>query len=315
MTQTAIINPTDTRKGNGTMEPTPSSNPRKVKHIVTAHRQTEGGGFIVRRPIPSQDLELLDPFLLLDELGPVTYDPGKAIGAPDHPHRGFETVTYLLEGEVQHKDSAGHHGVLKPGDVQWMTAGSGVVHSEMPSPELLDKGGPMHGFQIWVNLPARLKMTKPRYQEVAKKHIPTATSPDGLAQVKVVAGKALGVEAIVDTHTPIVYHDWTIQPGGQVSTEISSAHNVGVYVFSGTLLVGADKQEIEDGQMAVLTEGATIQLSVSSSEPAAARFLVLGGIPHNEPVARYGPFVMNTKEELQQAFADYQGGRMGQIAV
>lgn len=315
MTPIATINPTDIRKGNGTMEHTPSSDPRQVKHIVTAHRQTEEGGFIVRRPIPSQDLELLDPFLLLDELGPVTYDPGKAIGAPDHPHRGFETVTYLLEGEVQHKDSAGHQGVLRPGDIQWMTAGSGVVHSEMPSPELLDKGGPMHGFQIWVNLPARLKMTKPRYQEITRDQIPTATSSDGLAQVKVVAGKALGVEAIIDTHTPIVYHDWTIQPGGQVSTDISSDHNVGVYVFSGTLVIGTDGQEVENGQLAVLTEGSTIQFAVSPNESTVARFLVLGGIPHNEPVARYGPFVMNTKEELQQAFADYQGGRMGQIKV
>jgi len=295
------------------MGQTSVAEPRNAQSLVTAHRQTEGGGFIVRRPIPSQDLDFLDPFLLLDEMGPVTYEPGKAIGAPDHPHRGFETVTYLLEGEMQHRDSAGHQGVLKPGDVQWMTAGSGVVHSEMPSPELLDKGGPMHGFQIWVNLPARLKMTRPRYQEITQYQIPMATSPDGLAQVKVVAGKALGVEAIIHTHTPIVYHDWTIQPGGQVSTETSPDHNVGVYVFSGTLVVGTERQEVEDGQLAVLTKGSTIQFAVSPNEPTAARFLVLGGIPHNEPVARYGPFVMNTKEELQQAFADYQSGRMGQI--
>jgi len=309
--------PTDTliqtQKRDNTMNHTQTSMPRKVKNIVTAHRQSEGGGFIVRRPIPSQDLDLLDPFLLLDEMGPVNYAPGKAIGAPDHPHRGFETVTYLLEGEMQHKDSVGHQGVLKPGDVQWMTAGSGVVHSEMPSPKMLDKGGPMHGFQIWVNLPSRLKMTKPRYQEVAQNQIQMATSADGLAQVKVIAGKALGVEAIIDTHTPIVYHDWTIQPGGQVSTEISPDHHVGVYVFSGTIVVGTDGQEVEDGQLAILTEGSTIQLSVSPKEHTAARFLILGGIPHNEPVARYGPFVMNTKEELQQAFADYQVGRMGQI--
>ncbi len=315
MTPIAIINRSEHQEGNSDMEHTTSSNQRQVKNIVTAHRQTEGGGFIVRRPLPSQDLELLDPFLLLDEMGPVSYAPGKAVGAPDHPHRGFETVTYLLEGEMQHKDSAGHQGVLKPGDVQWMTAGSGVVHSEMPSPELLDKGGAMHGFQIWVNLPARLKMTKPRYQEVSKDQIPTASSPDGLVQVKVVAGKALGVEAIIDTHTPILYHDWTIQPGGQVSTDITPDHNVGVYVFSGTLEVGTDRQEVEDGQLAVLTEGSTIQFAVSPNEPTAGRFLVLGGIPQNEPVARYGPFVMNTKEELQQAFADYQGGRIGQIKV
>ena len=153
-----------------------TSLPRHIKQIVTAHHQQEGGGFIVRRPLPTHDLQLLDPFLLIDELGPVTYAPGEAIGAPDHPHRGFETVTYLLQGEGEHKDSAGHQGTLRPGDVQWMTAGSGVVHSEMPSTRLLEKGGAMHGFQIWVNLPARLKMSQPRYQEVARSNIPTGTT-------------------------------------------------------------------------------------------------------------------------------------------
>ena len=286
---------------------------RQVKKVVTAHRQTEGGGFIVRRPFPSNDLDQFDPFLLLDEMGPVTYAPGKAVGAPDHPHRGFETVTYLLEGEMEHRDSAGHQGVLKSGDVQWMTAGSGVVHSEMPSPTMLEKGGPMHGFQIWVNLPARIKMTKPRYQEVQRDRIPTATSDDGLARVTVIAGQALGVEAIIDTHTPIVYHDWTIQPSGKISIDINPDHNVGIYVFAGNLLAGAEQQTVEDGQLAILTKGSAIPLAVLPDEPTAARFLLLGGIPHHEPIARYGPFVMNTKEELQQAFADYQSGRMGRI--
>lgn len=293
--------------------PSQITEPRRVKAVVTAHRQTEGGGFIVRRPLPSQDLDLLDPFLLLDEMGPITYAPGKAVGAPDHPHRGFETVTYLLEGEMEHKDSAGHRGVLRPGDVQWMTAGSGVIHSEMPSREMLDKGGPMHGFQIWVNLPAWLKMTHPRYQEVARNQIPTATSPDGSATVRVIAGKALGLEAIIDTHTPIVYHDWTIQPGGSAAIDIGQDHNVGIYVFSGNVLVGSERQHVEDGQLAVLTTGTTVRFAVPPDEQTAARFLVLGGIPHNEPVARHGPFVMNTKEELQQAFADYRSGRMGRI--
>jgi quercetin 2,3-dioxygenase len=219
--------------------------PRSIKTIVTAHRQSEGGGFIVRRPLPSHDLDSLDPFLLLDEMGPVAHEPGKAVGAPAHPHRGFETVTYLLQGEMEHKDSTGHQGVWKPGDVQWMTAGSGVVHSEMPSQKMLEQGGPMHGFQIWVNLPAKLKMTKPRYQEMVQEKIPTATTPDGLAKVRVIAGNALGVEAIIDTHTPLVYHDWTIQPGGQGSTDMSPTYNVGVYVFSGTLLLGPDAQQVE----------------------------------------------------------------------
>ena len=284
---------------------------RSIQQIITAHRQREGGGFIVRRPLPTQELALLDPFLLIDELGPVNYGPGEAIGAPDHPHRGFETVTYLLQGEGEHKDSAGHHGVLKPGDVQWMTAGSGVVHSEMPSRQLLEKGGPMHGFQIWVNLPARLKMSAPRYQEVPKESIPTAITPDGLADVKVIAGEALGVKAVIDTHTPIVYQDWTLKPGADVSIEISADHNAGVYVFSGNLLVGSDLQRVTDGQLAVLGAGSGIRLNVPSDENSEVRLLLLGGVPIGEPVARYGPFVMTTNEELQQAFKDYQNGRMG----
>ncbi len=300
-------------EGTTTMETNDTPSPRRIKTVVTANRQSEGGGFIVRRPLPSQELALLDPFLLLDEMGPINYAPGKAVGAPDHPHRGFETVTYLLQGEMEHKDSAGHQGVLRPGDVQWMTAGSGVVHSELPSQKMLNEGGPMHGFQVWVNLPARLKMSSPRYQEVVQQDIPTATSPDSLASVRVIAGKALGVEAVIDTHTPMVYHDWTIQPGGQASIDIDPELNVGVYVFSGNVLVGPDRQKIEDGQLAVLTEGTTIQMSVPPDEAFAARLLILGGIPHGEPVARYGPFVMNTQEEIQQAFADYRNGRMGHI--
>src|SRR4051794_27732950 len=145
---------------------------REAAKVVTAHKQREGGGFIVRRPLPTLGMDVVDPFLLLDELGPVDYAPGEAIGAPDHPHRGFETVSYILEGEMQHEDSAGHRGVIGPGDVQWMTAGGGIVHSEMPSQRLQDQGGRMHGFQIWVNLPARLKMARPRYQEVPASKIP-----------------------------------------------------------------------------------------------------------------------------------------------
>ncbi len=219
---------------------------RSIQTIVTAHRQKEGGGFVVRRPLPTQDLPLLDPFLLIDELGPVTYGPGEAIGAPDHPHRGFETVTYLLKGEVEHKDSAGQTGLLKSGDVQWMTAGSGVVHSEMPSRLLLERGGEMHGFQIWVNLPASLKMTEPRYQEIPKEDIPVANSKDGLAHVKVIAGEALGIKAIIDTHTPIVYQDWTLQPGADVTIELDSSYNAGIYVFSGNTAVGAESCQVSE---------------------------------------------------------------------
>jgi redox-sensitive bicupin YhaK (pirin superfamily) len=161
---------------------------RKIENIVTAHRQLEGAGFVVRRPFPSPNLSLVDPFLLLDEMGPMEYAPGEAVGAPDHPHRGFETVTYMLDGEFEHEDSAGHRGLIGPGDVQWMTAGGGVVHSEEPSQRIREQGGKVHGFQLWVNLPARDKMMTPRYQEVPASGIPIATSADGLARVRVIAG-------------------------------------------------------------------------------------------------------------------------------
>ena len=189
---------------------------RHVQSLVTAHRQLEGGGFIVRRPFPTQGLDHVDPFLLVDELGPFSYGPGEFPGAPAHPHRGFETVSYILEGELEHEDSAGHKGTLGPGDVQWMTAGRGIVHDESPSARLRKEGGRVHGFQIWVNLPARDKMMAPRYQEVPKARIPEGVSADGKARVKVIAGEALGARAVIDTRTPITYQDWTLAPGALV---------------------------------------------------------------------------------------------------
>src|SRR5437660_9608399 len=216
---------------------------REPARTVTAHRQREGAGFIVRRPFPTPGLDVADPFLLLDEMGPVDYRPGEAVGAPDHPHRGFETITYMLEGEFEHEDSAGHRGVLRSGDVQWMTARAGIVHSEMPSRQIREKGGRVHGFQIWVNLPARLKMTRPRYQELAAAGIPEVSTADGRARVRVIAGEALGVRAAIDTHTPIVYQDWSLESGADVSTAVRADHNAMVYVFEGSLLVGDKGRE------------------------------------------------------------------------
>src|SRR5688572_3820621 len=174
---------------------------KEVTRLVTAHHQREGAGFIVRRPFPGLGLEVIDPFLLIDEMGPADYAPGEAVGAPDHPHRGFETVTYMLEGEFEHEDSAGHGGTIRSGDVQWMTAGGGIIYSEMPSKRIREEGGRVHGFQVWVNLPARLKMTTPRYQGLDAEKIPSAVSADGHGRVKVIAGEALGVRAAIDTHT------------------------------------------------------------------------------------------------------------------
>jgi redox-sensitive bicupin YhaK (pirin superfamily) len=280
---------------------------REVVRIVTAHRQLEGAGFEVRRPLPTAGLDHADPFLLIDEGGPITYGPGEAVGAPDHPHRGFETVSYILEGSLQHEDSAGHRGVLRSGDVQWMTAGAGIVHSETPTPELLERGGRVHGFQIWVNLPARLKMTRPRYQDVPAAQIPTAQTGDGLARVKIVAGEALGTRAVIETHTPIVYQDWTLSPGADVTLPIDRAQRVLAYVFEGSAQIG--EREVRDGQLALFGDGDDVRLRATTH----ARLLLLAGVPHREPIAHYGPFVMNTQRELAEAIRDYQTGRMGEI--
>lgn len=286
---------------------------REVKKIVTAHHQREGAGFVVRRPFPTEGLVMVDPFLLLDEMGPVEYRPGEAVGAPDHPHRGFETVTYALEGEFEHEDSAGHRGVIRGGDVQWMTAGAGIVHSEMPSRSIRESGGRVHGFQIWVNLPARLKMSRPRYQEVPGERIPQAESADGRASVRVIAGEALGVRAVIDTHTPIVFQDWTLRPGADVTTGIPADHQAFVYVFGGKVLVGDAAGEAAEGQLALLGTGDTVRLRAAEDAAGPARLLLLGGVPIAEPVAHYGPFVMNTRSELEQAVRDYQSGKMGEI--
>ena len=286
---------------------------RKVERVITAHRQLEGGGFVVRRPFPTGGLALVDPFLLLDEMGPASYGPGEAKGAPDHPHRGFETVTYMLEGEFEHEDSAGNRGVIAAGDVQWMTAGSGVVHSEMPAGHIRERGGRIHGFQVWVNLPARDKMMPPRYQEVPASRIPQAASPDGRARVRVIAGEALGVRAAIDTRIPIVYQDWRLDSGAVVEQPIAEGHHAFVYVFEGRAEVGSDGQSLRDGQLGLLGPGHGVRLAVPSGAPVGARLLLLAGQPLREPVARYGPFVMNTEAEVRQALSDYRSGRFAQI--
>jgi redox-sensitive bicupin YhaK (pirin superfamily) len=284
---------------------------RRVERVITARRQREGGGFMVRRPLPAPGMRAVDPILMIDEMGPADYAPGEAVGAPDHPHRGFETVTYLLAGEFEHRDSAGNAGSLRPGDVQWMTAGRGVVHSEMPSARILREGGRVHGFQIWVNLPARLKMTQPRYQEVAGGAIPEAASSDGLARVRVIAGKALGAVARIDTHTPIVCLHWILQPGARVEQYLPPDHNGLVYVFEGELQSNGIR--IADGQMAVLGEGDAVELMASAGVSGITQVLLLGGVPINEPVVQHGPFVMNTEAEIATAIRDYQSGKMGEI--
>lgn len=287
---------------------------KAIKEIVTAHRQMEGGGFMVRRPIPSGHQEQVDPFLLLDEMGPVDYAPGKAMGAPEHPHRGFETVTYLLAGEMEHRDSGGHHGVLRPGDVQWMTAGAGVVHSELPTQKMMDEGGRMHGFQLWVNLPRDDKMMAPRYQDITAEQLPEVTSEDGRAWVRVIAGEALDRKAVIETRIPITYLHWKLKPGASVSQAIPAEQDAFIYVFHGSMEVGEEKTPLVEGQMAVLDQGEHITFSTSQDQEGESECLVLAAKPLNEPMTRWGPFVMNHPHEIQQAIVDYQSGRMGQLA-
>jgi hypothetical protein len=286
---------------------------RSVVRIVTSIRTREGGGFIVHRPFPTQMLMDFDPFLLLDEMGPVNYAPGEAVGAPDHPHRGFETVTYMLDGKMQHKDSHGHAGALGAGDVQWMTAGSGVVHSEMPEEVFRAAGGKMHGFQIWVNLPRKDKLMKPRYQELPDSSIPVVVSADGKVKVKIVAGESLGKSAAIDTRTPIAFLHMTLQSGGEIHQALPANYNAFTYVVAGEGEFGAEPKKADAHQMVIFgNDGVGVQIKNSGAE--ALELLLLAGVPLNEPVVRYGPFVMNTEEEIHQAIKDYQNGKMGEIS-
>jgi len=287
---------------------------RTVAGVVNSIETLEGGGFLVRRPFPKASFSDFDPFLLLDEMGPMDVAPGEAKGAPDHPHRGFETVTYLLSGEMEHKDSRGHAGRLSSGDVQWMTAGAGVVHSEMPSREFMRTGGRMHAFQLWVNLPQRYKMTGPRYQEIPGAQIPKATSTDGLVTVGVIAGEAMGRHAVIETRTPIMYLHYRIEPGGIAKQQVPSEYNAFAYIVEGQGLFGAESEGATDGQMVLFaTDGEELTIENPAGAKGTLEVLLIGGVPLNEPIARYGPFVMNTEREIRQAFEDYREGRMGAI--
>jgi len=287
---------------------------RTVAGVVDSIETLEGAGFLVRRPFPTYAFSEYDPFLLLDEMGPSELAPGEAKGAPDHPHRGFETVTYVLSGELEHKDSRGHAGRLSAGDVQWMTAGAGVVHSEMPSAEFDRAGGRMHAFQLWVNLPKRDKMMKPRYQEIPSVQIPKAVSNDGLVAVSVIAGEALGQKAVIETRTPIIYLNYKLKPGGSVTQQVSSEYNAFAYVVDGQGLFGPDSERASDGQMILFAQdGEEVRIQSPVDATTTLDVLLIAGLPLNEPVVRYGPFVMNTREEIHQAIEDYQSGRMGTI--
>ncbi|MEM9134648.1 MAG: pirin family protein [Actinomycetota bacterium] len=286
---------------------------RAVARIVDAVSTLEGGGITVNRPLPSADLDLLDPFLLLDEMAPVVHPPGDAgPGVPPHPHRGFETVTYVIAGEVEHRDSAGNHGIIGPGDVQWMTAGDGIVHSEMPSERIRTEGGLGHGLQLWVNLPAHLRRTTPNYQALTADDL-TVADGDGWSAT-VIAGSLFGVVGPAATHTPVGLARLTVEPGSSVRLPITAGHMAAVYVFGGRADVGADGERLGSQQLAVFDRtGGDLVLSTPDDLDEPFDGLILSGEPIGQPIARYGPFVMNTKAEIMEAIDDFNAGRMGSI--
>jgi redox-sensitive bicupin YhaK (pirin superfamily) len=290
--------------------------PRRVKSITTAPRGLEGEGFPVRRAFAGIDLADLDPFVHMDQMGEIDYGPGEPKGTPWHPHRGFETVTYMIEGTFLHQDSIGGGGMIQNGATQWMTAGAGILHIERPPDALIDSGGLFHGIQLWVNLPARLKMTNPRYQDIEAESVSLLTNENGDAIIRVIAGSLGDAAGPGSTHTPISIVHVSLSPGGQLALPWNPAYNALTYVLAGQGTVGLDRHAIGEGQMAVHVDGDFLVLSANEAQDSrtqAFEVLILGGEPIREPVAHYGPFVMNTKAELQQAFEDYQAGRLGQI--
>jgi quercetin 2,3-dioxygenase len=289
---------------------------RPVRRLVTAPSGFEGEGFPVRRAFAGVPMSELDPFIHLDQMGEVDYAPGEPKGTPWHPHRGFETVTYMIDGIFDHQDSNGGGGTITNGDTQWMTAGSGLLHIEAPPEHLVMSGGLFHGLQLWVNLPRVKKLTPPRYQDIRGKESALLTTPDGGALVRVIAGEIAGHRGPGSTHTPITIAHVSVQPGAQVDLPWQRDFNALVYVLSGTGSVGVDRRPVSTGQLAVHGTGDALRFAADAGQDTAAPGLdvyVMGGRPIREPVAHYGPFVMNTRAELLQAFEDYQAGRLGVI--
>ncbi|MHB1524539.1 MAG: pirin family protein [Candidatus Dormibacteria bacterium] len=288
---------------------------RSVISVTTAPTGLEGEGFPVRRAFAGVAQSLLDPFVHMDQMGEVEYQPGEPKGTPWHPHRGFETVTYMIDGTFQHQDSNGGGGLITNGDTQWMTAGAGILHIERPPEPLIASGGLFHGVQLWVNLPSRLKWSPPRYQDIRGGQVRLLGSSDGASLVRLIAGELAGQEGPGATHTPIVMVHATITPGSTLVLPWRRDFNALAYVLAGSGVAGG-AHPVRTGQLAVFGEGEGLRLAADSHQESrhpALEVLVLGGQPIREPVAWYGPFVMNTEEELRQAFADYRAGRLGQI--
>ena len=290
--------------------------PRPVVSVTDAPSGHEGLGFPVRRAFAGVDARLLDPFVHMDQMGEIEYAPGEPKGTPWHPHRGFETVTYMIDGTFQHRDSTGGGGLITDGATQWMTAGAGILHIETPPPELVASGGLFHGIQLWVNLPAAQKWVPPRYQDIRADRVTLLRSPDGGALVRIIAGDVAGHAGPGSTHTPIAVAHATLSPGAQLVLPWAPSFNALVYTLSGHGTVGAEHRRMATGQLAVFGPGDRITIAADPSQEQGAsnlEVLILGGQPIREPVAWYGPFVMNTDAEIAQALEDFEAGRMGTV--
>src|SRR4051812_2626762 len=289
---------------------------RPVTSLTTAPEGLQGEGFPVRMAFAGVDYRDLDPFIMMDQMGEVEYAPYEPKGTSWHPHRGCETVTYLLDGTFLHQDSHGGGGVIQNGGTQWMTAGSGILHIETPPEELVVSGGLFHGFQLWVNLPAKDKFAPPAYQNLEGDQVTLLASDDGGALLRVIAGELGGVKGPGSTHTPITLVHATVTPGAQLSLPWQQDYNALVYVLAGEGSVGIEQRPIHTGQTAVLGKGDRLTVAANRQQDSrhpALEVLLLGGAPIREPMAQYGPFVMNTREQLVQAVEDYQAGRLGVI--
>ena len=289
---------------------------RPVRSVTTAPSGYEGEGFPVRRAFAGVDLGLLDPFVHMDQMGEVEYAPGEPKGTPWHPHRGFETVTYLMDGTFEHQDSNGGGGLITNGDTQWMTAGGGILHIEKPPEELVVSGGLFHGIQLWVNLPREQKLVDPRYQDLRAETVQLLASADAGALVRVIAGDVAAHQGPGSTYTPMTLVHATVSPGAKLDLPWPAHFNALAYVLAGDGLAGPGRQPIKTGQLVVFGAGDSITVEASSfqeSRHPGLDVLILGGRPIREPVAWGGPFVMNTKQEVLQAFEDFQAGRLGVI--
>ena len=289
---------------------------RPVRQVTTAPRGFEGEGFPVRRAFAGVDLAQLDPFIHLDQIGEVDYAPGEPKGTPWHPHRGFETATYMMDGVLRHQDSTGGGGIIADGGTQWMTAGQGILHIETPPEEVVAAGGRFHGLQLWINLPRRQKLVPPRYQDLTGDAVTLLSSDDGGALVRVIAGSLAGVAGPGSTHSPMTMIHATLAAGARLVLPWPRTFNALAYVLSGDALAGDERRPLAAGQLAVFGDGDLLVAEAATGQEGpsnALELLVLGGQPIREPVAWWGPFVMNTKAEVQQAVDDFNAGRLGRI--